>query len=138
ERKKEIPDPLKTFTLFTPLKPILRRALFTDIGAPSAAALSSLFFAGKQSPLQPPSSSPLPQSRKPTIGAHSVTQTLHCCNETQSLSQPPSVVGAPSVGVTSVTAPSFSSCSPSLCHLLASFVSELIVSPSSAFLLPGF
>ncbi|MED6175182.1 hypothetical protein PIB30_075964, partial [Stylosanthes scabra] len=75
---------------------------------PSAAAPSSLFFAGKQSPLQPPSVIVAPSIAAPSVGTPSLLETPHCCSEIQSSLQPPSIVGAPSAGVTSVTAPSSS------------------------------
>ncbi|MED6226950.1 hypothetical protein PIB30_108841, partial [Stylosanthes scabra] len=45
----------KPFTVAVPtVDSILRRVLFTAIGAPSTAAPCSLIIAGKRSPLQPP------------------------------------------------------------------------------------
>ncbi|MED6136703.1 hypothetical protein PIB30_058218 [Stylosanthes scabra] len=73
KKKNEIPNPLKTFTPFTPLKPILCRALFTNISVPFVATPSSLFFAGKQSPLQPPSVVAAPSNAAPSVAAPSVS-----------------------------------------------------------------
>ncbi|MED6195143.1 hypothetical protein PIB30_035278 [Stylosanthes scabra] len=117
--------------LFPPSRPLHHHR------CPSTAAPTSLFFAEKRSPLQPPS-----VVTAPSVGTPFVSKTLHCCSEIQSSTQPPSIVGAPSVGLTSVIAPS-SSRHPPRCALRRRATPRLPSSlsssrnPSSASLLPG-